>query len=104
MSLNKSRKYSKKKKRQNSSWLPILAVLGGLVLIGLAFFALRGNSTPKAQIEVKGSPSLKVDKDKVDLGEVTLGKPVEVSFQLTNVGDQTLRFSEQPYVEVVEGC
>jgi phospholipid/cholesterol/gamma-HCH transport system substrate-binding protein len=33
-----------------------------------------------------------------------VGDRVEVSFQLTNVGDQALRFSEAPYVEVVEGC
>jgi hypothetical protein len=45
-----------------------------------------------------------VDKEKVDLGEVKLGKTVEVSFELTNVGDQTLRFSEQPFIEVKEGC
>jgi hypothetical protein len=29
---------------------------------------------------------------------------VEVSFQLTNVGDQALRFSKAPYIEVLEGC
>ena len=81
-----------------------MVVLGGLTLIGLAFFVLRQDSTPKAQIEVKGSPSLQVDQDMVDLGTVKLGKTVEVSFILTNVGDQTLRFSEQPYIEVVEGC
>ena len=104
MSQNKSRNYPKKRKKQNPSWLPVLAVLGGIVLIGLAIFALRKPAAPKAQIEVKGAPSLKADKDNIDLGEVKLGKTVEVSFQLTNVGDQTLRFSEQPYVEVVEGC
>jgi cell division septal protein FtsQ len=104
MSNNKSRKYSKKKRKQNRSWLPILAVAVGVALIGMAFFSLRQNSKPKAQIEVNGSPSLKVDKDQVDLGNVKLGQTVQVSFQLTNVGDQTLRFNKQPYVEVVEGC
>jgi hypothetical protein len=104
MSNNKSRKYSKKKRKQNRSWLPILAVTAGVVLIGMAFFSLRQNSTPKVPIEVNGSPSLKVDKDQVDLGNVKLGQTVQVSFQLTNVGDQTLRFNKQPYVEVVEGC
>ncbi len=58
----------------------------------------------KAQVEVKGSPSLKVDKDNVDLGDEKLGNTVAVTFQVTNIGDQPLRFSEQPYVEVVEGC
>ena len=102
MSQNKNN--SKKQRKQNAKWLPILIVAGGVLLIGLAFLALRKNPTPKAPIETKGSPSLKVDKDKVDLGDVKLGKTVEVSFELTNVGDQTLRFNKQPFVEVVEGC
>ena len=53
---------------------------------------------------MNGAPSLKVDQDKVDLGDVPLGKTVTVSFQLSNVGDQPLRFNQAPYVEVVEGC
>jgi len=104
MSQNKSNRYSKKRQRQNQRWLPILITLGGLMLVGLAFLALRDKPAPGAAVEVTGAPSLKVDKEKVDLGEVKLGKTVEVTFQLTNVGDETLRFSEQPYVEVVEGC
>ena len=77
-----------------------------MFLIGAAFLILRGNQNPQtlAAIEVQGTPSLKVDKEQVDLGDVTLGQTVKVSFHLTNVGDQPLRFSEQPYVEVVEGC
>ena len=104
MSQIKGKKYQKKRGKQNFPWLPVLTIVGGILLVGLAYFAMRGNSAPKANIEVKGAPSLKADKDKVDLGDVKLGKTVEVSFQLTNVGDQTLRFTEQPYVEVVEGC
>jgi len=100
----RNKKYSKKKRKQNARWLPILVIGGGVLVIGLAFLALRKNPTPQAPIEVKGSPSLKVDKDNVDLGDEKLGKTVDVSFELTNVGDQTLRFSKQPYVEVLEGC
>ena len=104
MSQNKSKKYTKKRRKQNSKWLPALIALGGLLLIGLAFLALRDKPAPEADIEVTGAPSLKVDKEKIDLGDVKLGQTVEVSFRLTNVGDKPLRFSEQPFVEVVEGC
>jgi cell division septal protein FtsQ len=79
--------------------------LGGVLVIGLAFLVFQASKpAPKASVEVKGSPRLKVDKDKVDLGNEKLGSPVTVSFSVTNAGDQPLRFSEQPYIEVVEGC
>jgi hypothetical protein len=66
--------------------------------------AFRKPAASLAAIEVKGSPSLKVDQEKIDLGDVKLGKTVEVTFMLTNVGDQPLRFSKAPYIEVAEGC
>jgi hypothetical protein len=53
---------------------------------------------------VKGTPAMRVDKELVDLGNLELDKTVQVTFNITNVGDQTLRFIEQPYIEVVEGC
>jgi len=104
MSQNKSNRYSKKRQGQNQRWLPILIALGGLLLVGLAFLALRNKSTPGAAIEVTGTPSLKVDKEKVDLGDMKFNQLAQVSFQLTNIGDQTLRFTKDPYIEVVEGC
>ena len=54
--------------------------------------------------EVNGVPVLVADKEKVDLGDIKLGKVVKVDFQLTNAGHQPLRISEAPYVEVLEGC
>lgn len=102
---------SKKRGKQNSFKYvlptPLLIVLAGIVLVGGALFALWKSGQPteaEVPIEVKGSPSLKVNQDKVDLGNVPLGRTVSVSFQLANVGDRTLRFSDQPYVEVLEGC
>jgi hypothetical protein len=75
------------------------------LLIAGAFFAFQGfRSSPPANIEVIGAPSLKVDKEQVDLGDVHLGQWVSATFQLTNVGDKTLRFTRQPYIEVLEGC
>ncbi len=104
MSQNKPKRYSKKRQQRNKPWLPVIVALIGVALLGLAFWGLRGKPASKADIEVTGAPALKADREKVDLGDVKLGKTVEVSFQLTNVGDQTLRFSEAPYIEVVEGC
>jgi hypothetical protein len=106
-SKNKSKKSQKKSGIQNVLPAPLLLVLGGLILVAGALFAVwkaGQSSSPKVPVEVKGAPSLKVDQDKVDLGDVPLGETVSVSFQLANVGDETLRFSDTPYVEVLEGC
>ncbi|HBG74770.1 MAG: hypothetical protein A2X25_12095 [Chloroflexi bacterium GWB2_49_20] len=99
-----ARRLAKKRLRTQRTWL--FLALGGVFLIGVAFLLLRGNQNSQqlAAIEVNGAPSLKVDQEQVDLGDKKLGSTVKVSFLLTNVGDQPLRFSEQPYVEVVEGC
>ena len=97
------RKTNSRKRSRNIG--PIWLALGGVLVIGLAFLLYQANKpAPKAPVEVKGSASLKVDKDKIDLGNEKLGNTVAVSFDVTNVGDQPLRFSEQPYVEVKEGC
>lgn len=94
----------KRRKRAQHTWL--FMILGGVVLIWATLLIFRAKTPvqPLAAISVNGSPSLKVDKDKVDLGDVQLGQTVQVSFQLTNVGNQPLRFVQAPYVEVVEGC
>ena len=89
---------------------PLVLVLGGLILLAGAFFAVWNarqpvaTQAPPVDMEVSGAPSLKVDKEKVDLGDVPLDQTVTVTFQLANAGDQTLRFSEQPYIEVKQGC
>ena len=103
MSQNKANRYSKKRHRRNK-WLPVFLALGGVLLVSLAFLALRKDPAPKAPIEVIGAPSLIVDQEKVDLGDMKFNQPAQVSFQITNVGDQTLRFTKDPYIEVVEGC
>jgi len=81
--------------------LPLIVILGGAALIALAVFALRPG---RATIEVTGQAKLEADQQKIDLGTVRLGTPVTTQFVLTNVGDQPLVFSQEPYVEVVEGC
>jgi len=96
----KNLKHGRKKQR----WLMILLLAGGLLLIAGAVIAFRKPSQSKTAILITGTPSLKVNQDKVDLGNVKLGQTVDVKFTLTNLGDQTLRFNKTPYVEVVEGC
>lgn len=104
MKNKKSIQATKRKRQRQLKSLAIMGV-GGLFLILLAAFMIKASQPePKAAIEVKGSPSLKVDKENVDLGQVKLGNTVDVAFTLTNVGDQPLKLSEQPYIEVVEGC
>ncbi|HET7010471.1 MAG TPA: hypothetical protein VFI11_06820 [Anaerolineales bacterium] len=98
----------KSKRRAESQRKPVvvavLAIAGGLVLVAAAVAALSGGSTRPAEIEVTGQPRLKVDKEVIDLGNVSLGRTVDASFVLTNVGDQPLVFEEVPFIEVVEGC
>lgn len=86
------------------SRVPFLLVLGGIViLIGALFFAFRKPAAPVIPA-VTGKPSLKVDKQKIDLGDMKLGGFAFASFQLTNVGDQVLQISQAPTIQVIEGC
>mgnify|MGYP001580294274 CR=1 FL=1 len=82
----------------------LLIGLGSLALVAAAVFAFWAKGATSFTPEGTGAPKLKADKEQMDLGEVKLGQTVEVSFEITNVGDQPLRFRESPYVEVVEGC
>jgi hypothetical protein len=87
--------------------VPLLVILGGIVLLlggAYAIWEARQVSTDGVPVEVSGAPSLKVDREIVDLGDVPMNKMVEVTFRISNVGDETLRFTGQPYIEVLEGC
>jgi hypothetical protein len=88
----------------NAGTFPLFLVLGGAaILIITAIFAFQPKPEPFTP-EVTGKPSLQVDQEQINFGDVKLGKTVTASFKLKNVGDQPLRFSETPYIEVREGC
>ncbi len=97
----RTRGQPKKSQSRLLLWLSLaVLVIGGVVV----FLASQADASPKVAIDTAGAPKIKTDKDQVDLGDVTLGRQVEVSFQVENSGDQPLRITEAPYVEVVEGC
>ncbi len=86
----------------------IVAMVAGVLVLAAAAFAFWQNNTSGSSAnftpEASGAPRLKADRQKVDLGTVKLGQTVQVSFEITNTGDQPLRFAKDPFVEVVEGC
>ena len=87
--------------------MPVILIGGGaLLLILAAIFIYTSNqpTTPAVPLEVKGAPALKVDQERIDFGDVKVDTPVTATFNLSNLGDQDLRISEVPKVEVVEGC
>jgi hypothetical protein len=104
-----SQQLKKTTKRKKTNRGPLILVgLGVVLVILVAVFALRrpASGSPPASFtpDVKGAAAIRADKDKVDLGDMKLGATADVSFTVTNTGDQPLRFTKQPYVEVKEGC
>lgn len=105
-------RYSTKRKPKahpRRSPSPLWLIVAGVGLVLAALLAtLGGGASNKggssANIEVSGAPRLKVEKETIDHGNVKLGTPVRDTVQVTNIGDQPLRFSEAPYIEVKEGC
>ena len=92
----KNQKYRKQHRRKNFPWL--LAALGGALLLLVAILFARNNGI------VGGTPSIAVDHDKSDYGYVKFGETRQFAIRVTNTGDVMLRFKEQPYIEVLEGC
>lgn len=95
MSKNK-KKHQKQRQRSNLPWL--FVALGGVLLVAVAFlFANRSGATG-------GTPSIAVDQNQIDYGYVKFGENRQFAIKVSNTGDGTLRFKEQPYIEVLEGC
>ncbi len=99
-----SKKVVVQKKKKAPIWLWALIAVGVVLIAFVVFQAASSNAAPPPAPQVNGAPALQVDKEKVDFGNVALGQTVEAKFEVTNVGDQPLRFTKKPYIEVVEGC
>ncbi len=99
-----SKKVVAQKKQKVPIWLWASIAAGVALIAFVVLQAASNNSTPPPAPLVTGGPALQVDKENVDFGNVALGQTVEAKFEVTNVGDQPLRFTQEPYIEVLEGC
>ena len=91
------KKYRKQDQRKKFPWA--LTVIGGVLLIIAAFFFVRQGSG-----DGSGTPSIAVNQQKIDYGDVKFNVEKTFAIKVTNTGDGTLRFKEDPYIEVLEGC
>jgi hypothetical protein len=89
------------KRKQNKTLFWIIGAVFVVAVAAMIVFREKPNPyTP----EVTGGPSLQTDQQNIDLGNQKLGTTVNVTFNIKNVGDKLLVFTEAPYIEVKEGC
>ncbi len=86
-----------KKQRRSFPW-PLVA-FGGILLIAAAILLARQGGGDGG-----GTPSIAVDQQVIDFGDVKFNVEKTFAIKVTNTGNGTLRFKEEPYIEVVEGC
>jgi len=86
--------------------MPMLVIAGGILLVATAYFAIRSSNQPQSDFipQVTGAPAISVQPEQIDMGDVALGTTVQADFVIHNLGDKPLKFTEAPYIEIVEGC
>jgi len=93
-----SKKHRGQKQKQKFPWV-ILAIGGVMLVIAAFLFARQGGGGDGG-----GTPAIAVDQQKIDYGDVKFGVNKTFAVKVTNTGDGTLRFKEEPYIQVLEGC
>jgi len=94
-----SKKFKNRRRPQKKTLNPLLLMVGGgVLLIAAALFVAFGNS------DGGGTPTMAVDQLVIDYGDVKFNTEKSFAIKVTNTGDGTLRFKEEPYIEVREGC
>jgi len=76
-------------------------VLGAILVIAAAFYFANRSGLSK---HGSGPPKIAVDHQKIDYGDVRFGTNKSFAIEVTNVGGAVLRFSREPYLEVLAGC
>ena len=88
--------------------LAVIAVIGGglLLVLAISWALLSGKDRSAAGFvpQVSGAPSLAVDREQIDFGDVKFNQTVTAVFNLSNVGDKTLKIVKEPVIELKEGC
>jgi len=100
--MSKKFKNNKRRKQKQSVSTPLFILMfGGALLLaaGILFGLQRAESD-----DGNGTPALAIDQQVIDYGDVALNTNLTFEIKVTNTGDGTLRFKEDPYVEVLEGC
>jgi len=93
--MSKSKRYKKQRRREFP--LPLLVFGGILLIVAAVLYARQGGGGG-------GTASISVDQQRIDYGDVKFNTPKSFALKVTNTGDGTLRFTEEPYIQVLEGC
>ena len=97
-----SKKHSKRRSKAKQSKKPLIwLVSGGIFLIAAALFMAFGGSSDGDE---SGTPVLAVDQEIIEYGDQHFGTNLTFEIKVTNTGDGTLKFKEEPYIQVREGC
>ena len=102
--MSKKFKNSKRRKQKQTVSTPvfILMIGGALLLAAGILFGVQhvgGDNDSGA-----GTPALAVDQEVIEYGDVKFSTNLTFEIKVTNTGDGTLKFKEDPYIEVREGC
>ena len=96
----KKRRVQRKQKQTISTPVFILMFGGALLLAAGIVFGLQWIGSDGGS----GAPALAVDQDTIQYGDVKFNVPLTFTIKVTNNGNGTLRFAEEPYIEVRKGC
>lgn len=88
-----------KSKFERYYWIGGVALIVGLIIV-LTLQFTNQDFVPK----VEGAPSIEVKQSVIDHGTIEVNRQITSAFEVRNVGDEYLYFTDQPYVEVIEGC
>jgi hypothetical protein len=83
---------------------PIIAGAVALLLIAVGVLVSCGPAAGVNGGSATNGPSLAVDPEKIDFGQVKVDNIVKADFRLRNIGNQPLQIIGEPAVRVVEGC
>jgi len=89
-------KYKMQRQKQRNSWF-LLAIGGAMLILAVFLFGRQDGGGG-------GTPSIAVDQQVIDYGDVKFGVEKTFAIKVTNTGEGTLRFMEKPYIQVLEGC
>ncbi len=92
-----SKKTKKWRQKKSFPWAPVAA---GVVLLTAAIVVFSNTGSADSGV----TPAIAVEQEMIDLGYIKLDESRSLNIKVTNTGDGTLRFKEQPYIEVLKGC